>query len=619
MALLLNAKNLNVAFPAKQVLRGVTLGVNEGDRIGIVGKNGDGKSTLLRVLAGIYTPDEGEVTRRGSLTVGVLTQTDELPPELSVEQAVVGDMPVHSWASDRKIRAIIQALIGDIPWTMQAKELSGGQTRRVVLARLLIQDWDILMLDEPTNHLDIKTIAWLAQHLKERWTKNCGALLVVTHDRWFLDEVAEEMWEVQGGGIETFEGGFSAYIQQRVERLRLSNLQEEKRRNHLRKELAWLARGAQARSTKPKFRVKAARELIEDDPPLRNQLALRRASMARLGKQVFVLKGATKSFGESKVLDKLDWLIGPGDRIGIMGANGSGKTTFLRLITGELCPTSGSIKVGQTVQMACLSQRLESLELLAKDRVREVLAQHTSHLVIEGKSVSSSQLLEQLGFEKEHLQSFVADLSGGQKRRLQLLLVLIDEPNVLLLDEPGNDMDIDMLGALEDLLDTWPGTLVLVSHDRHLLERVTDEQYAFIDGAVQHLPGGVDEYLRLLSAQGEAAAALTLPPAAADAAKKASGDSTAESSVGSGSPLLNSQPKGAQVDSYQVRKELRSAERKLTTLERKRLDLQAAMQAADPLDYLALADMQEKLNEILSRMERAEHSWLELAEQLDKA
>lgn len=597
MALLLTAKDVDVSFPAKHVLNKVTLGINEGDRIGIVGRNGDGKSTLLSVLADRYKPDGGEVTRRNSCVIGVLGQDEDLSDDLTVEQLVVGDIPTHVWASDSRIREIINALVANIPWTARLGELSGGQRRRAVLAGLLIGDYDILMLDEPTNHLDIKTIAWLAKHLKTRWHAKAGALLCVTHDRWFLDEVATSMWEVHDGTIDTFEGGFSAYIQQRVERQRLSDLHEEKRRNLMRKELAWLSRGARARATKPKFHVKAALELIEGDPPLRNTLELKRASMTRLGKQVLEFDKVTKSYCDHQVLGQIDWLIGPGDRLGILGENGTGKTTLLRLITEETAPTSGHIKRGQTVKMACLTQRLEELDQYKGERVREVLSSRQSSLVIEGKNVSSSQLLERLGFEREHLQTPVEDLSGGQRRRLQLLLTLLDEPNVLLLDEPDNDMDIDMLAALEDLLDTWPGTLLLVSHDRHLLERVTDNQYALVDGQVRHLPGGVEEYLALLAQRDTVAA--QLEPAASAAAAQSS----------------NKARSGG--DTYQLNKELKSVERKLATLERKAEETTELMQSADPADYEALIKYEEELTEIKSRIARLESSWLELTEQLE--
>ena len=369
------------------------------------------------------------------------------------------------------------------------------------LARVLVGDFDVLMLDEPTNHLDVHGIAWLAEHLKSRWPSKAGALLVVTHDRWFLDEVCLGVWEVHHGRVEQFEGGYSAYVLQRVERAEAAQTAEQKRKNILRKELAWLSRGAQARSTKPKFRVDAANALIADEPPMRNSLELKRTAVSRLGKQVVDLLGVTERFGDKTVIDDVTWLIGPGDRFGILGENGSGKTTLLNLITGSLEPTSGRVKIGKSVKFAVLSQHLNELNELGDSRVREVLSRYNTRYEIDGKELTPAQLLERLGFEASHLNAAVSDLSGGQKRRLQLMLILLDKPNVLILDEPDNDLDIDMLAVVESLLDSWPGTLLLITHDRHLMERVTDDQFAVLDGKVRHVPGGIDEYLRLLDAR----------------------------------------------------------------------------------------------------------------------
>lgn len=606
MAILLNAKDVSVEFPAKKVLDEVTLGIHEGDRIGIVGKNGDGKSTLLSVLTGEYTPDSGEVTTRGNPTIGVLGQRDHLDDNDTVEHAVVGDAPEYTWAADRNIRDIMEALIGDVSRDARIETLSGGQRRRVDLARLLIGSWDILMLDEPTNHLDMSTIAWLAAHLRTRWQKNAGALLVITHDRWFLDEVATRMWEVHDGAVDPFEGGYSAYILQRVERDRIAAVTEQKRRNMARKELAWLSRGAQARSSKPKFHLKIARELIADEPPLRNALELKQAAMTRLGKQVFELVDVTECFGEKTIFSHIDWLIGPGDRYGILGENGAGKSTLLNIIRGSITPTSGRVKTGQTVKIALLSQRLDELEELANDRVREVLGRHKTRLTIDGKSVTSAQLLERLGFEREHLQSFVRDLSGGQKRRLQLLLTLIDEPNVLILDEPGNDMDTDMLAVMEDLLDSWPGTLLLVSHDRYLMERITDDQYALIEGTLRHVPGGVDEYLSILEQ------AQTQERSSSKSSKQASQvDSKKDAS--SGAP---STPTLSGAESYQAKKQQASIERKLTTLEGQAEEIRTNMTTVDPSDYVELGNLQQALHEIEQQISDLEDTWMELSEKL---
>lgn len=604
MTILLNAKDISVEFPAKKVLTEVTLGIHEGDRIGIVGKNGEGKSTLLSVLTSSYMPDSGEVTSCGNPTIGVLNQADNLDDDATVGYAVVGDAPEYTWAADRRIRSIIEALIGDVSWDERIAALSGGQRRRVDLARLLIGNWDILMLDEPTNHLDMSTIAWLASHLQTRWQKNAGALLVITHDRWFLDEVATSMWEVHDGEVDPFEGGYSAYILQRVERDRMAAVTEQKRRNMARKELAWLSRGARARSSKPKFHLKIARELIADEPPLRNTLELKKAAMTRLGKQVFELIDVTKHFGEKAVFSPINWLIGPGDRYGILGENGTGKSTLLALIQGTLAPTSGKVKVGQTVKVAMLSQRLDELEDLQNDRVREVLGRHKTRLTIEGKSVTSAQLLERLGFEREHLQSFVGDLSGGQKRRLQLLLTLIDEPNVLILDEPGNDMDTDMLAVMEDLLDSWPGTLLLVSHDRYLMERVTDDQYALIDGMLRHVPGGVDEYLKRLD-EAQEQKSISSKDLEQSPSPKSAQTTTSSTSLLSGG------------ESYQAKKQQASIERKLVSLENQAEEIRTKMTEVDPSDYEALGNMQQSLQELGLQISNLEDTWMELSEKLD--
>lgn len=609
VAILITAKDVELEFPTKRVFDSVTLGVNTADRIGIVGKNGDGKSTLLSLLDGSLAPDAGEIIRRGGVTVGRLAQADNLNDEDTVEHAVVGDAPEYTWASDRSIREIIAALLGDIPWNGIVGELSGGQRRRVDLARLLIGDWDVLMLDEPTNHLDVKAISWLAEHLRGRWPQGEGALLVVTHDRWFLDEVCTSMWEVHDGIVEPFEGGYSAYILQRVERDRQAQVAEQKRRNLARKELAWLSRGARARSSKPKFHLDIARELIADEPPVRNPLELKRVAVARLGKQVIDLLGVSESFGEKTVLDDVTWLIGPGDRYGILGENGAGKTTLLRVIQGDLPPTKGRVKIGKTVKVAVLSQRLDELDDLASDRVREVLARYHTRYVIDGKSITPAQLLERLGFERSHLQARIADLSGGQKRRLQLLLTLLQEPNVLILDEPGNDMDTDMLAVMEDLLDSWPGTLILVSHDRYLMERVTDDQYALIDGQIRHMPGGVDEFLRALDERDAA------PKSAAGAsAAKAAGQTAAESPADSADERSRATLVGG--DAYQARKTLASTERKISSLEAQIEKTRAAMHDIDPTDFIALGDKQAEIQTIQEQINELEELWIDLSEKL---
>ena len=620
MAFLLGCEKVRVEFPTKTVFEGLSLGVDEGARIGIVGQNGDGKSTLLRVLSGDVEVDDGRVIRTRGVSVGMLGQSDDLRDGDTVERAVVGDRPEYEWAGDPRVRAIIAGLLEDVDWNATVGTLSGGQRRRVDLARLLIGDWDVLMLDEPTNHLDVRAITWLAEHLKTRWRRGAGALLVVTHDRWFLDEVCEAMWEVHGRRVWPFEGGFSAYIMQRVERDRLEALAEQKRQNALRRELAWLSRGARARATKPKFHVAAAQALIADVPPLRNELELKRMAMARLGKQVVDLKGASLRFGNRVILDDVDWIIGPGDRYGIVGANGIGKTTLLRIIQGLQPLDSGRVKIGQTVRFAVLSQHLDELRKLGDDRVRQVISRYSRRTMLDGKEMTPGQLLERLGFTKDDQNEPVCDLSGGQKRRLALMLILLDEPNVLILDEPGNDLDTDMLAAVESLLDGWPGTLLLVTHDRYLMERVTDHQFALIDGKVRHLPGGVDEYLKLAE------------EADREAATSAGGGRGNDSGVGSvggdlGRPSLatSSNPGNAAASSAPVlsggeqralRKLMTSNEKKIETLKGKIEKKQLEMAAADQSDYLVLTAMQEEIADFETQIEALELEWFEAAEKL---
>ncbi len=603
MAYLLGCDSVHLEFPTKKVFDSISLGVDEGDRIGIVGGNGDGKSTLLSLLAGLIDPDDGRVLRRGGTTIHTLEQTDSLDPDATVGHAVVGDVPEYTWASDARVRSIIRGLIADIDWNGRVGKLSGGQRRRVDLARVLIADCDVLMLDEPTNHLDVHAIAWLADHLKSRWPKRSGALLVVTHDRWFLDEVCTGMWEVHDGQVDQFEGGYSAYVLQRVERAEAARTAEQKRQNLMRKELAWLARGPKARSTKPKFRVDAAQALIADEPPVRDSIELKRTAMSRLGKQVVDLIDVTQSYGDKRILDDVTWHVGPGDRFGILGVNGSGKTTLLNVIQGKLTPTAGRVRIGKTVKFAFLSQHLDELDELAGSRVREVLSRYHTRYEFDGREMTPAQLLERLGFESAQLNAIVGDLSGGQKRRLQLMLILLDKPNVLILDEPDNDLDIDMLAVVESLLDSWPGTLFLITHDRHLMERVTDDQFALMDGKIRHLPGGVDEYLRLLDEGGEARVA-------ANAAKAAPVDATPAAAP------LTTAPRLARADEYRMKKELASTERKLETLSKKADTIRAEMHAADPSDYQALLDGQARVAAVEQQIAELEDEWMRLSEAL---
>lgn len=625
MAILLGCDSVHLEFPTKLIAQDVTLGVNEGDRIGIVGKNGDGKSSLLGVLSGAVPPDAGRVTRRRDVTVGVLGQRDALDSASTVHRAVVGDLPEYEWAASPRVRQILDGLIADVPWEGLVGELSGGQRRRVDLARLLIGDYDVLMLDEPTNHLDMRTINWLAEHLKSRWQRGSGAMLVVTHDRWFLDEVCTSMWEVHDGCVDPFEGGYSAYILQRVERDRMAAVTEERRRNMARKELAWLSRGAQARSTKPKFRVEAARELIADVPPVRNELELKRLAVSRLGKQVIDVidvdagyengaaeDGSGAPASSRPVLSDVTWLIGAGDRYGLLGENGAGKTTLLNVIQGKLSPRRGRVKIGSTVRFGVLSQQLDELKPVEDDTIREVLARGKRYVMVEGKETSPEKLLERLGFTQQQMWSRIKDLSGGQKRRLSLLLTILEEPNVLILDEPGNDLDTDMLALVEDLLDSWPGTLILVTHDRFLMERVTDQQWALIGGTLRHVPGGVDEYLRLtegLSAGGSAR-------------PQAPGFNGGEG----GDPNLSNVPQtGAQgprnglsnAERQRLKKEVASLERKMETRRAKVEELERGMFGIDPTDFAALTAQQDAVAAARDELDELEMAWLEASERLE--
>lgn len=716
----LGLEHVSLAFATKNIFTDVTQGVFEGDRIGIVGKNGDGKSTLLHLFKGAQEPDSGRVTMRNGLTFGMLDQRDPLDDNATVREAALEGREDYEWAAETKSREIVEALLGGISLDAKIGSLSGGQRRRADLARLLLKDWDILALDEPTNHLDVVTIHWLAEHLKNRWPSGQGALLLVTHDRWFLDEVCESMWEVHDGVIDPFEGGYSAYMLQRVERDRQADVRETKRRNLARKELAWLTRGARARSTKQKFHVKAARELIADVPPVRNTLELKQMATSRLGKQVVDLIDVTQIFehaqGEAdidpdvaemeasasrvdvvpamyaepqahgsvevavddltdprlvdagvpearqaaqaarqaeeeshesggdadestpevtsaarkvtvtgrKILDDVTWLIGPGDRFGIVGANGAGKSTLLKILDGTITPTAGHVNIGKTVKFAVLSQRLDELEKLGKYKIKEVLSRYKPSYIVDGKETTPGQMMERLGFESAQLMTPIKDLSGGQKRRMQLLLILLDEPNVLIMDEPGNDLDTDMLAVMEDLLDTWPGTLIVVSHDRYLLERVTDQQFALIGGKIRHLPGGVQDYLDMTEAikNGKDPFA-DEKTGKAGKASKGGNDAASASVVGDSSSVsadgdsAAAAPKLTGKAFHEASKRVAAIERKLAKLEEQKADLEAQMAAHDPSDYEGLGKLNEQLQAVTDESESLEMEWMELSEQLE--
>ena len=617
MAHLLGGETLHLAYPTQVVFESVTVGVNDGDRIGIVGRNGEGKSSLLGLLTGRITPNSGRVTYRSGLQVAALEQADTLDPTQTVAHVLVGDRPEHEWAGDAKVRDVVAGLVADLDWQAPIAALSGGQRRRVQLAELLIGDWDVIALDEPTNHLDIEGITWLAAHLQQRWARTSGGLLVVTHDRWFLDEVATTTWEVHsvdgqgfgggsagagsvGGGsvIEPFDGGYAAYVLQRVERDRVAAATEAKRQNLMRKELAWLRRGAPARTSKPKFRIDAANQLIADVPPLRNTVELAKLATNRLGKDVIDLLDVSVSYpgidGVNKpVLRDVEWRIAPGERTGIVGANGAGKSTLLGLIAGTITPDQGRVKCGKTVKLAMLDQQAGELVEIADDLVRDVLSRLKAGYQVDGKELTPAQLLERLGFGRDQLSTRVGELSGGQRRRLQLMLTLLAEPNVLVLDEPTNDVDIDMLSATEDLLDSWPGTLIVVSHDRYLLERVTDQQYAIINGHLRHLPGGVDEYLRITAARQAApqSARPTVPVATTLA--------------------------GAELRTMQ--KEIAALDRALTKLAQKVDATHIALAEHDQSDHVGIGRLTAELRDLESDLAEKEGRWLELSELVESA
>jgi ABC transport system ATP-binding/permease protein len=592
VAHLLGAEAVHLEYSTQVVFESVTVGISDGDRIGIVGRNGDGKSSLLDLLTGQVRPDSGRVTQRSGLRVGALSQADVLDSESTVGWTLVGDRADHEWAGDPRIRDVVSGLVSDIGWNTVIGTLSGGQRRRVQLAALLVGEWDVVALDEPTNHLDIEGITWLATHLRQRWARNTGGLLLVTHDRWFLDEVATATWEVHDGIVEPFEGGYAAYVLQRVERDRMAAVTEAKRQNLMRKELAWLRRGPPARTSKPKFRIDAANQLIEDVPPLRNTVELAKLATARLGKDVVDLIDVSVSFEGRRVLRDVEWRIGPGERTGIVGANGAGKSTLLGLITGAVQPESGKVKRGKTVQLGMLDQRGDELVPLAGERVVDVLGRLRSGYEVDGRDVTPAQLLERLGFAGGQLSARVSELSGGQRRRLQLMLTLLAEPNVLLLDEPTNDVDTDMLAATEDLLDSWPGTLIVVSHDRYLLERVTDQQYAILDGRLRHLPGGIDEYLGLASKM---------------AIERAAPAATRSSEAG--------QVSGA---------ELRAAEKELGAIDRRLARLADQIAAKhreladhDQSDHVGITRLTEQLRELEGGITELENRWMEVSEVLE--
>ncbi|GAA4104887.1 ABC-F family ATP-binding cassette domain-containing protein [Nonomuraea soli] len=594
---LVNLESVSQAFGPKPLLSDVSLGIEAGDRIGVVGRNGGGKSTLISVIAGTLKPDSGRVTHTRGVRIGLLAQRDDFDPAKAVREIVLGDKAEHEWAGDQQIREILANLIGDLDLESKAAELSGGERRRTALAKLLIEDHELIMLDEPTNHLDIEAIAWLARHLSARKS----ALLVVTHDRWFLDAVSTRTWEVVDGRVERYEGGYAAFVLAKAERARIAQAAEERRQNLMRKEIAWLRRGPPARTSKPKFRIEAAQALIADEPPARDTVELLKFASARLGRTVYDLEDLTLHAGGPGegplVLDRSTWQFGPGDRIGLIGVNGSGKSSVLRLLAEQVRPDSGRLVKGKTVRLAYLSQELAELD--PKRRVLETVEEIRKYIQVGKKEWSASQLLERLGFKGEAQWKVVGELSGGERRRLQLLRLIMDEPNVLLLDEPTNDLDIETLNELEDLLDGWPGTLVLVSHDRYFLERVTDRCVALLgDGRLSMLPGGVDEYLERRASGGAVTARVS-------SAVKAPVEA----------PVPVADPGKSAKEERELRKELNRLERQLDKLGQQEAKLHAAMADAAS-DFGRLGELDAQLREVLGQKDSVEGEWLEVAERL---
>ncbi|MDX6258446.1 MAG: transport system ATP-binding/permease protein [Kribbellaceae bacterium] len=585
---LVNLEAVSKGFGTRTLLDGVTLGIGRGERIGVVGRNGDGKSTLLRLLAREETADAGRVTHNRDLRLGFLGQVDSLDPELTVAHAVLGDVETYTWAADPRARDVMEQLLGGVDHEALIGTLSGGERRRASLAHLLMTEVDLLILDEPTNHLDIEAVNWLAQHVVDR----AGALIVVTHDRWFLDEVCNETWEVQGGKVNSYDGGYASYVLAKAERSRNEAVVEGKRQNLVKKELAWLRRGAPARTAKPKFRIEAANALIENEPEPRDKLALAKLATSRLGKDVFDAEDVTLRFGDRVMLDHVTFRIGPADRIGLLGPNGAGKTTFLKVLTGLLPPDTGKVKQGKTVKIANLSQTLEDLDGTVTVLAHITGIRRVAALAAGVGEMNSSQLLERFGFTGDKLTTRINDLSGGERRRLQLLRILLDEPNVLILDEPTNDLDVETLTVLEDFLDNWPGVVVIVTHDRYFLERVSDMVYTILgDGTVRHLPRGVDQYLEELKA-GTPGRRVDPPAVKAPSA---------------GKPVVDSAQARA------AKKELNRIERQLSKVKFNEAKLHDQL-AANASNYARLAELDTDLRKLADERAELETAWLEAAE-----
>ena len=619
MANLVNAERISLAFGTRILLDEVSLGLDNGDVVGVVGRNGDGKTTLLELLVGVREPDSGQVVRNRAAAIGYLGQVEDFPPGATVRDVAVHGRPDHAWAANAGKRTVVTHLLGTLDLTRPVAELSGGEGRRVSLAGVLLAGHDLLVLDEPTNHLDVEAVAWLAEHLN-RLQAAGTAMLVVSHDRWFLDAVCNRIWEVHDAAVDAYDGGYAAYVLARAERARQAAANEARRQNLLRKELAWLRRGPPARTSKPKFRIEAANALIRGEPPARDSLELREFATTRLGKDVFDLHGVEYSLPDGRVLLRdLDWSIGPGDRIGIVGVNGSGKTTLLQLLAGDLAAQHGRVKHGRTLRVGHLTQDAANLNRVGdgsslgsaavpdeSERVLESVQrlQRQTRLAT-GREASASSLLEDFGFSGPRLVTRIGELSGGERRRLQFLRLLLAEPNVLLLDEPTNDLDIDTLTVIEDYLDSWPGTLIVVSHDRYFLERTCDVQYALLgDGSCVLLPGGVEEYLARRRSLSLTKGAATSIPTTGAFPEPDEGPARYSDSLRSPSDAARQR---------QARKDLGRVESQLAKVGARVTELHTLM-AQHSADYEKLMSLGSELDEVLARQDALEAEWLELAE-----
>jgi ABC transport system ATP-binding/permease protein len=586
---LVNLERVHKSYGIRPLLDGVSLGVGAGERIGVVGRNGDGKTTLLRVIGGLEEPDQGRVSQSRGLHLGFLTQGDDLDPSATVREAVLGERADHEWAADSFTREIVEVLLAGVALDRTVEGLSGGERRRCSLAHLLLGDHDLIVLDEPTNHLDVEAVSWLAEHLARR----TSALVVVTHDRWFLDAVCDTTWEVHDGVVDVYDGGYAAFVLAKAERQRQAAASEARRQNLMRKELAWLRRGAPARTSKPKFRIDAANELIENEPPPRDALELQRFATQRLGKDVLDVEDVTLVRGDKVLLDHATWRLGPGDRVGLVGVNGAGKTSVLRLLAGDLPPQAGRVKRGRTVALEQLTQSLDDLD--PDERVLDAVEAIRRVTRTASGEITATSMLERFGFTGDRLTARIGDLSGGERRRFQMLRLLLSEPNVLLLDEPTNDLDIETLTVLEDFLDGWPGTLVVVSHDRYFLERVCDTVWALLgDGTVKMMPRGVEDYL-------ERRRAVLAEHAAAAAAAQAS---TAAA------------PAASQAEQREARKAMARVEKQLSKVSAREEKLHAEL-VEHATDYERLAELNEELQKVLAEKEALEEEWLEAASGLE--